>query len=60
MNPREQSDLGSYCLQYRLTKKMKQKREQMASRDWQYIPYKPSVLFVGHMQTALTQFRRCV
>ena len=42
MNLREQSDLGSYCLQYRLTKTIKQKREQMTSRDWQYNPYKPS------------------
>ena len=53
MNLREQSDLGSYCLQYRLTKKMKLKREQMTSRDWQYNPYKPSVLFVGYWQTQL-------
>ena len=60
MIPREQSDPGLYCLQYRVTKKMKLKREQMTSRDWQYNPNKPSVLFVGHRQTALTQFRRCV
>ena len=56
MIPREQSDLDSYCLPYRVTKKIKQEREQMTRRDWQYNPNKPSVLFVGHRQTVQTQF----
>ena len=27
MNPREQSDLGPYCLQYRLPKELKQRQQ---------------------------------
>ena len=33
MNP-EQSDLGPYCLQYRLPKNMRRQEKQMRSHDW--------------------------
>ena len=32
--PWEQSDLGSYCLQYMLPKNISRREEQKTSRDW--------------------------
>ena len=31
---KEQSDLGPYCLQYRLPKNLNRQEEQKASHDW--------------------------